>query len=88
MGTIYERLPFGPAPTVDGHAWGIWDRRRKCWMLRPRFADEAIDGIAEAMREAYAAGFGDAKIERARASLAPARRNRRRDPPHDEPQPA
>ena len=86
MGTIYERLPFGPAPAVDGYAWGIWDSRRKCWMLRPRFADDAIDEIAEAMRQGYAAGFGDAKIARARASVA--RRNRRRGPPDNAPQPA
>ena len=82
MGTIYEKMPFGPAPSsYDRHAWGIWDKRQKCWMLRPRFADEAIDEIAEALREVYAAGLGDSKIRQARDRLARSRLAARTKPP-------
>ena len=51
---------FAAGPRVDDfHAWGIWDRRLKCWAERPCYMREAAERLEKVMAEVLAAGCAD-----------------------------
>ena len=52
---------FAPAPSIDKpHAWGVWDRVRRCWAEPPNYCDEAAERFAAIMSEAHASGSAEA----------------------------
>jgi hypothetical protein len=62
------RFPFDLAFRSDKpEKWGVWDKRHQRWAEPPAFDEDTAQLVTVLMIEAYAAGFADAMIEKARS---------------------